>query len=51
MTDIEARSKKEIDIKNYAKYLLREGTIVEKRDLLECLKSKLILLDKKINLE
>ena len=41
----------EVDIKNYAKYLLAEGTIYEKRELLAFLKSKLILKDKKINLE
>jgi len=38
----------DIDIRNYAKYLLREGTLVEKRELLYFLKSKLILKDKKI---
>lgn len=38
----------EIDIRNYAKYLLREGTIYEKRELLSFLKSKLLLKDKKI---
>ena len=41
----------EVDIKNYAKYLLAEGTIYEKRELLAFLKSKLTLKDKKINLE
>jgi len=41
----------EVDIKNYAKYLLAEGTIYEKRELLSFLKSKLTLKDKKINLE
>lgn len=41
----------DIDVRNYAKYLLREGTLVEKRELLACLKSKLILKDKKITLE
>ncbi len=41
----------EIDIRNYAKYLLREGTIIEKRELLSLLKSKLTLKDKKIILE
>lgn len=41
----------EIDIRNYTKYLLKEGTIIEKRELLSCLKSKLILRDKKITLE
>lgn len=48
MPEVEMKKKKEIDIKNYAKYLLEEGTIVEKREMLECLKSKLILKDKKI---
>jgi len=41
----------EIDIKNYTKYLLQEGTIYEKRELLFFLKSKLTLKDKKIFLE
>ena len=41
----------EVDIKNYAKYLLAEGTIYEKRELLSFLKSKLTLKDKKIILE
>jgi len=41
----------EIDIKNYAKYLLAEGTIYEKRELLSYLKSQLILKDKKVTLE
>jgi len=41
----------EIDVRNYAKYLLREGTIYEKRELLSFLKSKLLLKDKKIVLE
>jgi len=34
---------KDIDVRNYAKYLLTEGTMFEKRDLLLCLKSKIIL--------
>ena len=38
----------DIDVRNYAKYLLKEGTLIEKRELLSCLKSKLILKDKKI---
>ena len=41
----------DVNIKNYAKYILLEGTKQEKRDLLECLKSKLILIDKAIKLE
>ena len=39
-----------IDIKTYAKYLLREGSIVEKRELLGCLKSKLVIKNKVVYL-
>lgn len=37
---------KEIDAKKYAKYLLKEGTVFEKRELLYNLRSKLILKNK-----
>ncbi len=40
----------DIDIRNYAKYLLKEGTLTEKRELLACLKSKLTLQDRCIGL-
>jgi len=33
---------------NYAKYILKEGKNIEKRELLECLKSKIILENKTI---
>mgnify|MGYP001561109548 CR=1 FL=1 len=36
----------DIDIRNYAKYILREGAIFEKRELLSCLKSKLAMANK-----
>ena len=39
---------KEIDIRNYAKYILRDGTLEEKRELLGRLKNEIQLLDKKI---
>ncbi len=42
---------KDADIRNYAKYLLTEGTIFEKRELLGCLKSQINLKDKKIYYE
>ncbi|MSU54475.1 MAG: recombinase family protein [Candidatus Staskawiczbacteria bacterium] len=41
----------DIDVRNYTKYLLREGTLIEKRELLFFLKSKLFLKDKKITIE
>jgi hypothetical protein len=41
----------DIDIRNYAKYLLKEGTLSEKRGVLSCFKSTLVLVDKRISLE
>lgn len=41
----------DVDIRNYAKYLLKEGTIFEKRDLLGCLKSKIIIREKVVSLQ
>lgn len=41
---------RDIDIKRYAKYLLEEGSMVEKRELLEQLRGKLVLRDKKIEI-
>ena len=40
-----------IDIREYAKYVLREGTNEEKREILGCLKSRIYLAQKKITLE
>ncbi len=37
---------KDADIRNYAKYLLTEGSMFEKRDLLICLKSKILVKNK-----
>ncbi len=39
-----------IDVRGYAKYVLREGSITEKRELLGHLRSRLLLEDKKITL-
>ena len=41
----------DINIRDYIIYLLKEGTLIEKREILSFLKSKLILKDKKIILE
>lgn len=40
-----------VDVRQYAKYILREGTKDEKHELLGCLKSKLLLKDGSIQLE
>jgi len=39
-----------IDIQNYAKYILREGGNIEKRELLGCFKSRLTLKEKQVAL-
>lgn len=41
----------DIDIRNYAKYILRDGTTEEKRELLGCLRSKVFLSNKRIRVE
>jgi DNA invertase Pin-like site-specific DNA recombinase len=46
----EEYSAKDADIRNYAKYLLTEGSMFEKRDLLGCLKSKITLINKVIKI-
>ncbi|NCD01128.1 recombinase family protein [bacterium] len=39
---------KSIDMKNYAKYVLREGSVIEKREVLSQLESKLVMKNKEI---
>ncbi len=38
------------DIRNYAKYILKEGTVTEKRELLANLRSRIVYKDKKLTL-
>ncbi len=40
-----------MDLRDYAKYLLKEGSTIEKRELLSCLKSRLILREKILTLK
>ncbi len=42
---------KDIDIRNYAKFILQEGTLDEKREFLRCLKSEIVLKNKKVALK
>lgn len=39
-----------IDLKNYAKYILKEGSAIEKREILACLQNKIMLKNKVIYL-
>ena len=41
---------KDIDIRNYAKYILREGSDLEKRELLGCLRNKITLNQKVLSI-
>ena len=41
---------KELEIKNYLKYILREGSKIEKREVLGNLKSKISYKDKELSL-
>ncbi|MFA5783159.1 MAG: recombinase family protein [Bacteroidales bacterium] len=41
----------DVDIRNYAKHVLRGGTLEEKRELLTCLKSKVVMNNKKVDIK
>jgi len=47
----ELKTKKEVNLREYAKYILKEGSTTEKRELMSCLKSRLVLAEKKLTLE
>lgn len=42
------KTDKDTDIRNYAKYILKEGTTTEKRELLGNLRSRIVYKDKKL---
>jgi site-specific DNA recombinase len=44
------QNNKEADIRNYAKYILKEGAVTEKRELLANLRSRIIYKDKNLTL-
>lgn len=46
----EKEEKPKIDVRTYAKHMLKEGTAYEKRELLENLRSRIVLKDRKISL-
>ena len=39
-----------IDLKDYAKFVLKDGSVLEQRSVLECISSELVLKNGKINL-
>ncbi len=40
-----------IDLKDYAKFVLKEGSILEKRSVLECISSELFLINSKVKIK
>jgi len=42
---------KDIDVKSYIKYLLKEGSMSEKREILSCIKSKIVVRKKLLYIE
>jgi len=44
------KNNSETDIRNYAKYILKEGTTIEKRELLANLRSRIMYKDKILTL-
>lgn len=51
MSEAEEAKEKKPDLRSYVKYLLRQGTMQEKRDLMQSFKSRLVLMNKRIILE
>ncbi len=47
----EDKDMEDVDIRNYVKYILRKGSVIEKRELLMHLRSQLIIEDKRLRLE
>jgi site-specific DNA recombinase len=51
ISEEEKSMQKKPDIRTYVKYLLKDGTLQEKRELMQSFKSKLILINKRVVLE
>jgi len=51
MSDQEKIKQTKLDVRNYMKYMLKDGTLQEKRDLMQSFTSKLILINKRVVLE
>ena len=43
VTGSDFEKQKDLDIRNHAKYVLKEGSILEKREVLGCLESRLVM--------
>lgn len=46
-----AKKQKDISIKTFAKHMLKHGTMMQKREILSCIKSRILLKDKTLTVE
>jgi len=46
----QSKRHRDISIKTFAKYILQHGTLTEKREVLSCIKSEILLKDKKLSM-
>jgi DNA invertase Pin-like site-specific DNA recombinase len=47
----QSKKHKDVSIKTFAKHMLRHGTMLQKREVLSCIKSRILLKDKKLSVE
>ncbi len=47
----EISREQKVDLRSYAKYILKQGTMAEKREILSCIKSRLVFKDKLLILQ
>lgn len=50
-TEEDIATRKKTDLRSYVKYLLKDGTMQEKREVMQSFKSKVILINKQVILE
>ena len=46
----QSKKHRDISIKTFAKYMLMHGTLTEKREVMSCIKSKILMKDKKLSI-
>jgi site-specific DNA recombinase len=47
----QSKKHKDISIKTFAKHMLQHGTMLQKREILSCIKSRIVLKDKKLSMD
>ena len=51
LSEDEKATQGKLDLRSYARYLLKEGAVEEKRELMQSFESELVLINKRIVLE